>query len=540
MKRSIRACLLILALAPFCLAQSPPNDARELWLARAQNVTGDLLKDGADLSNMQRAVLWAKLAQRWWRDDPKRARTWIANAIEVVEAVPNKETTEERRIRVETTQVLLAIVTPLDQKLSHRLLTALNLDKSPENDRSGTAWALVEAATKILDDDPKRAAELGALALRTGRPTNLDPLFYGLHKRDPKVADSLFAQALALARQDPGGMFTNILTYIAFPAQRGRDSNLPAPPEPMRVELLQILMTFMNSGQTNGNENTNCGAVAWLAPLFGEFERLLPQQWPVLRQAINTCQSASPQIQQRINDNSGNRERDSVESLLRAAEDAKQLEVRTNYKYRAAALAEAHKDYELALKIMNDLSKEERELMAESWTSCQWDWAADGAIEHYKNSRFREMNLLLDGVPPDLQPLAKIAFIYRLQESSVSETAPVIQILNDAIKGLRRSNIAPELKSEWYLAILRATSKYLPADANAVLKDAVASLNQLKEGQPLDTNEVYRPLGSSLVDMDEFVVKDALASLTSVQTRTHLRLTLLAATLQRLKTSSQN
>ena len=540
MKRSVHTCLVILALASFCVAQSPPNDARELWLARAQNVTGDLLKDGADLSNMQRAVLWAKLAQRWWRDDPKRARTWIVNAIEVVEAVPNKETTEERRIRVETAQVLLAIVTPLDPKLSNRLLTALNLDKPPESERSGTAWALVEAATKILEDDPKRAAELGALALRTGRPTNLDPLFYGLSKWDPKVADSLFAQALALARQDPGGMFTNILTYIAFPAQRGRDGNLPVPPEPMRVELLQILMTFINSGLTNGSENTNCGAVSWLAPLFGEIERLLPQQWPILRQAINTCQSAAPLIQQRIKDNSGNPQRDSVESLLRAAEDAKQLEVRTTYKYRAAALAKEHNDYELGLKILNDLSKEERELMAEAWTSCQWDWAADGAIEHYKNSRFREMNLLLDGVPPDLQPLAKIAFIYRLQESSVSETAPVIQILNDAIKGLRRSTIAPELKSEWYLAILRATSKYLPADANAVLKDAVVSLNQLKEGQPLDTTEVYRPLGSSLVDMDEFVVKDALASLTSVQTRTHLRLALLAATLQRVKTSSQN
>lgn len=110
----------------------------------------------------------------------------------------------------------------------------------------------------------------------------------------------------------------------------------------------------------------------------------------------------------------------------------------------------------------------------------------------------------------------------------------------DLIKGLRRSNIAPELKSEWYLAILRATIKYQPADANAVLKDAVASLNQLKEGQPFDTTEVFRPLGAPLLDMDEFVVKDALASVTSVRTRTHLRLALLAATFQRLKSTSRN
>src|SRR5690242_7457859 len=126
MPRSIHACLLILVLAPLALAQSVQKEDRELWLARAQNLTSDLLKDGSDLNSMQRAVLWAKLAQRWWREDPKRARTWIVNAIEVVEQVPNKENPEARQQRLATAQTLLAIVTPLDQKLSKRLLTLLS------------------------------------------------------------------------------------------------------------------------------------------------------------------------------------------------------------------------------------------------------------------------------------------------------------------------------------------------------------------------------------------------------------------------------
>jgi hypothetical protein len=533
MKRAIHACLLILALAPLGFAQSAPNDARELWLARAQNLTGDLLKDGADLSNNQRAVLWGKLAQRWWREDPKRARTWFVNAIEVVEQVPNKEPPPERRERIETAQVLLTFVTPLDKTLTKRLLTLLSPDKAVEYEPNGTAFALVSAATAILAEDPERAAELGALALRIGKPTNLDPLLYGLRAQNPKVADSLFVQALALAKQDQGGMFTNILTYIAFPAQRGRSADLPVPPDSLRRELLEILMTQVNAGAAK--DEANCGAVAWLIPLYGEFERLVPQQWPMLRQAVNTCQSVSPQLQQRINSVSADKRLNTVGSLLNAAEEAKELEVRTNYKYSAAALAREHKDYELALKILNDLSPDERKLMGMSWDSCQWDWAADGAIEHYKNNRFREMNLLLEGVPSDLRPLAKVAFVYRLEEGTYSEPAPLIQILDDAIKELRRSDIPTELKSEWYLAILRSTIKYLPAESNAVLKDAVASLNKLEEGRPLDTTEVYRPLGPQLLDMDEFVVKDALASLTSVQTRTHLRLALLAATFQRLK-----
>lgn len=530
MKRSVHACLLILALASPGLAQS---NARELWLVRAQNITSDLLKDAADLSSMQRAVLWAKLARRWWREDPKRARTWIANAIDVVEQVPNKETTEEHRQRIETAQVLLTIVTPLDQKLGDQLLTLLKPDKSSVN---ATASALMDVANSIFEDDPKRAAELAALALRTGQPFSIDQLLYRLRAQDPKTADSLFAQALIMAKQEPGGMFTNILTYIAFPAQRGRSADLPVPSDALRIELLRILMTNVNANPVNSESNSsNCGTVIWLAPLFGEFERLLPQQWPILRQAINTCQSVSPQVQQQITDNSNNPRLDSVDSLLAAAADAKDLEMRTNYKYRAAAFAEEHKDYERAIKILNDMSPEERKLMDESWDSMQWDWAADGAIEHFKHSRFREMNLLLDGVPSDLQPLAKVAFVYRLQDDNYSETAPIVQILDDAIKGLRRSNIPTEMKSEWYLAILRATIKYLPAEANAVLKDAITSLNQLKLGQSLDQTDVFNSLGSPLLDMDEFVVKDAIASVTSVQTRTHLRLALLAATLQHLK-----
>ena len=538
MKRSIYAFLVIVALSRFALAQ---NDARELWLVRSQTLTSDLLKDAADLNPQQRAVLWVKLAQRWWREDPKRARTWVLNAIEVVEQVPNKETPQERQKRLETAQVLLAIVTPLDQQLSKRLLTVLGADKSTQNEGNGTAFALVEAAYKIVEENPKRAAELAALALRTGEAHNIDQLLYRLRPLDPKLADSLFVQALALAKQNPGSMFTNILTYIAFPADRGRDSNLPVPPDSLRIELLQILMPSINTSPANGenNELNYCGAVAWLAPLYGEYERLLPQQWLVLRQAINTCQSASPHIQQRIKDNSSNQQLDSVESLLRAAADSKELEIRTNYKYRAAALAKEHKDYELALKILNDLSDEERKLMADAWDSFQWDWASDGALEHYKNNRFREMNLLLDSIPSDLQPLAKASFIYRLPKG-VSETGPIIQILNDAITGLRRSNIPAADKYNWYFPLLQATVKYQFADANAVLKDAVASLNQVKEGAELNTNDYLRYIGPPLLEMDEFVVKDALASITLVQTRAQLRLALLDAILQRLRSTSRN
>ena len=127
-----------------------------------------------------------------------------------------------------------------------------------------------------------------------------------------------------------------------------------------------------------------------------------------------------------------------------------------------------------------------------------------------------------------------------MPEQSISETAPIIQILNDAIKGLPRSNIPEALKSDWYLGLLPLTLKYQPADANAVLKDTIASINQLKDGQALNATEIYRTLGPPLLEMDAFVVRDALSAVKLVQNREQLRLTLLHATLDRLKTTSRN
>ena len=372
MRRAFTCVIVMALLTAGGMGFAQKRDSEyQLWLVRSQNLTTDLLKDAADLSSMQRAVLWVKLAQRWWREDPKRARTWIINAIEVVEQIPNKETPAERQERLDTASVLLAIVTPLDQKLSKRLLTVMASGKSTDDERSAAANALIDAAVAVVKEDPKRAYELGALALRTGSPNNnIRDLLFPLRASDPKLADSLFVQALALVKQDPYDRLLNSLLYVAFPVQRGITDDVPVPPEPLRIELLQVLVDLLNAKPAGDK----CGVVMWISQLFTEIERLMPKQWRGVRQALNQCRSTytSPLDQRQIDDATRTQPLDSVESFLKAAADAKDTQVRTDYQYRAAFFAIKHKDYERALKLLDDMPKEVR---GKSWDSYRWQWA---------------------------------------------------------------------------------------------------------------------------------------------------------------------
>lgn len=225
----------------------------------------------------------------------------------------------------------------------------------------------------------------------------------------------------------------------------------------------------------------------------------------------------------------------SVEALLKAAAEAKDVRVQTVYEFRAATMARNAKDYERALKILDRMGKAEREFMGDMWEFLRWDWTAEGALNYFYKGSLLEMNLLLNGVPSDLRPFAKIAFLTRMKEPKDFEPAPVVQTFTDAITELRRSNVADSDKHKWYFTLLKPALKYQPADANAVLKAAVSSLNQNKDRKTLDTAEFSEGIAESLLQMDEYIVKDSLASITLVETRAQLRLALLKESLDRMK-----
>jgi hypothetical protein len=234
-----------------------------------------------------------------------------------------------------------------------------------------------------------------------------------------------------------------------------------------------------------------------------------------------------------------------VDELLKAADAATDMKARTLYAYRAASLAKERNDLDRALKILDGMSAEQRTFMGGSWEAYRWDWGALAALKYYKAGDVSMMHLVINAVPADLQPLAKIAFVDKLPSPRKREADPTLEFLEEAREGLRRSTASEADKCGWYLGLLRLTAKYQPTQATAVLKETVASLNGV--GEPDGKNDggadgranlvasFSTSLPASLLEMDEYAVRESVASIKATDIRAGVRLGLVSACLARLR-----
>jgi hypothetical protein len=557
--RLILLCGLITAVLPWSVFAQEAASAQQrvaladLWLVRSQTITEDLVKDAASFTPSGRALLWARLGQQWWRDDPEKARVWILKSIEIVEAVPNRENPAERNLRLATARLLLNIVAPLDQKLSKRLIAILSDDAEPlgEAERRANAEGLVEAAISMVDKDPRRAAELGAIALRIGRPPQLSWLIFRLRSSDVKMGDALFAQTIEVARQTLDFELINSLSHSIFPESMQPGAAKPALPDEMRTELLKLDLAFLQANPINAeNRDSICMSIgSFIAPVLVQFERLLPQQAAIARQSVNQCQSKFPLAQQRIDEALNNQPLNTVEALLKAGEDTEDPKVRTVYQYRAAAMAKEKNDFERALKILDSMSTESREFMNGAWELIRIDWTAQSALSYYKSGDVYGMRFVINAAPADLQPLVRIGFVWQLPEKRNKETDPTLEFLDEARTGLRRSKVSDAEKWGYYFVLLQLTVKYQPSEAPGALKEAVAALNRLEQSKAtesgndkpdgLDGSGFSRTVPASLLAMNEYTVREAVSSITSPKSRAQVRLALLEGCLEKMKSLKQ-
>ena len=541
-------------------AEAVPNAVKPagLWLARASALTDDLSKDAAALSEFERAMLWARLGSAWWKDDEERARGWLRRAVEAAESGPENEAEAARARRIDTARLLLPLVAPRDRELGRRLATLLEKraaeKAADEGEGTNNARALSDAARAALDSDPPLALALAADSLRAGTSFDLVDLSFQLRRRDPKLADLLFAEGLAQAQSRADADLLDLLAGIAFPGRAYPDAfpvDYPAPSDAARARLLALVAgRLLHPAATRQEEERNCVYAPNAARLLGEFARLLPAQSGAVHAAVRRCQAAiqSPVARQRMEDSINAQEMKGADNLLRAAAEAKDERLRFSYRMKAAYSFYGEGKPERALEVLDSFAPGEYERQKELIDNWRWWFSALAALKRLRENDLYGARKIVAAVPADLRGYTLIYFLREMSGTQQGKAAPEElrrAVAPEYIAEARKLLARPGIPGEAYMslvALVKLSGEYAPGDAPEILREAAAASN--RDVMPTTTGPMGTAIRSSeeesvtpqelpatLLETDETAALQALASIESPGRRARLRLGLLSSAL---------
>lgn len=551
--RVAASALLFGAGQPRAALAQRPQELPDPLLVRARDLSQDLSADAAGLSPHDRALLWARLGEVWWTDERERARALMAKAVEEVEVASESEDKISRARRLAAARALLSVVGARDRNLGERLAAVLaSRPKSEEatdnKERGQNAEALADAGLEVLDEDPRRAAELGAASLRAGTSYKLGYLLSRLYKKDAGLAVSLFKEALAAARASRRSDLLRVLAGEAFPNRLYFPPSLtPIFPEEIQVATLSLMAENLLRASASAEEDGEVCSVAWTAvSLVEEFTALLPQQAPAVRVVINRCRQQMDGAAGRHMDGKVDAQKlKTADDYLRAAADAKDERVRNLYLGQAAYVAYSSGEPDRAIEIVEGMDSNLREEMKETWEAWRWEFAAASAVKHFKGGDRQTVRKVLDAVPPKLRAAAVLSFLEQLAESNARDFPT--EMLGEA-RALAAKYENPET-GFFLLALARLYAAYVPADGPLVFGEAVAAVNRQWRSRPAGASATSHEwpeypwaaiaLSVPLIEADEPGVTSAAADIEDRLTRARVRLGLLGALLEKRRAGLQ-
>lgn len=545
--RLAASALLLAGLPPVAAQDRRPAELPDPLLVRARAVSDDLNADAPSLLPHDRALLWARLGELWWRDDERRARALWLKAVEEVEAAPEQEEALARARRLAAARALLPVVGRRERSLGERLSAVLAAKpksaQGTDQERERNAGALANAALEVLDADPRRAAELGSASFRAGGNSGQSTLLMRLHTKDAGLAAALFREGLAAARASHGYDLWLALAGAAFP-HRLYFPPFPGPvfPEEMRAETLRALAeNLLRAPASEEDDRKVCGFAWTAASLVEEFTALLPQQEGAVRAAISRCrQQMNPDARSHLDGRMDAQKLKTPDDYLREAADAGDERLRAYYLMQAAYIAYSGGDPDRAIEITEGVGLKQREEFSEVWETGRWNFAAASLLKHFKAGDRQMLRRVLDAVPPKLRAFALIYFLNELAESKPRDFPT--ELLGEARLLLAKYE-GPEPVPYLWMSLARLHAAYLPADGPRVLSEAVAGANRWSRTRPAGAAEKSHEfpeypwagteLPVALVEADEPGVTSAVAAIDDRLMRCWARLGLLKALLEK-------
>lgn len=543
LRRTIAAGLLIPVV--FCLLSvngQERNNPLDSLTILTQTITDEIVKDAPALTTLDRAVLWARLGESWWKDDPERARIWLKKAVQDLEVVSTgQESDSDHQRRLAIARSLLSIISPRDKELSDGLTLIFkpNAEHVSADDSSRHASALIDTALSILNTDPQRAIKLGSDSLRAGRSPRIGLLLGALRRRVGNSSDELFIETLAVARASYDRQVLAALAVVAFKGA--------APSDDLRRRLLNVFAEGLLRTLTSPtDEATACNLASNAAPLLNEFARLLPHQAGLVRLAIIRCQpSLQDWERQEVAESLSDQPFNTMEALLDAASKASNSKTRDSYLERAAYMAAQQKRFDQAVAILDDISSEGREQTGGTWESWRWEYAWSAAFVRYKRADRLGMYQVITATPEKLRPFVQISIARELVKLDDRVTA--IALIDEARKGLAKADAADA--ADEYFSLVRLYAQLMPSVTPAIFNEMVAAMNRVKQSS--SSSSIFPKVGGeslilsndillrsfslpmSLLEIDDIGVRHAISLIDSPFQRIAIRLNLLNVLLER-------
>jgi hypothetical protein len=523
---------------PFAFGQLPARYDDQSY-ERARAFTDEIVKDGAALTNFDRAVLWARLGEYWWKDDRQQARAWIRKSVKELEAAPQQEDAADRARRHAAARSVLRIVAPRDKAMGDRVaaIFTTNTEQMSLSERRENAGALIDAALGVVGANPQRALEYGLASLRASASPRIGSLLAKLRRRDDKLGDRLFIEVLAVARASYDREILATLSVVAFKGA--------VPSDELRKKLLEVISEgLLRAPNSPGDEAAICALAPNAATLLNEFNRLLPQQAGQVRLAITRCQSSLAtsdrrQVEELLDDNPLK----TVDDLMQAASKAADLQTRDQFLERAAYKAAQQREYDRAVTFLDDISAEGQARMSGAWESWRWEFASSSAFVRFKLEDLYGMRQVINATPARLRPFVQITLAEKFNHLNNPSLAR--ELIQEARKGMAR--VTPADAPDGYLILVRLYGDLLPTDAAAVFRETVVAMNRAKQQSGtllpkgdsesmLLTNDLLLKsfnLSFPILEADDFDVRQTISSIESPIKRAAIRLNLLASSLER-------
>ncbi|HQU81842.1 MAG TPA: hypothetical protein PKY59_01880 [Pyrinomonadaceae bacterium] len=489
------------------------QDQRIIWKSRADTVTFTLIKDAEKSDPLNRALIYTKLGDLWWKFDRIQANSWFEKSVDLLIYKTDDDAKSENYFQI--VSQILKLIADRNAKQTDRLIKLLSESTEvSEKDKNGNADALIDFALLIVKENPNKAAAIGLQAFKIGQPTKFYKLYWELRKFSLTSADKFFKAVLSTAAisqnvQIIAGLKIMIFPEFAFPNApseiRSSDS--------IKAETLSLFADFIIQQQAKFSNKSisNCESEAFIfAPLKEQFYLFTPQKANLVEQAFSICLSNKNQAVNNLA-TSNLQNKNNVDELLKLADESQDdVKVRAYYLFRAANLANNQEKYKIATQILDGMTDEEKNTDSAFWDELRYTVAAGLAFQQYKEQDFQGADRTLEQVAIKNRPFAKIGFALKFSPNDISAREFIIENIAETRKELPKSEKNFAEKSPFWFLLIKIYANYsLMAESAEVFREIVSDFNksyfekESKNETKISSNQIISVFSSNLIESQD-------------------------------------